>query len=177
LLKGTPFGPARMIPSLPFGGAQVNVWAAISSTGFLAYEFYDGALDGDAYVKILKHKLLPAARKHFGSHNNWEFQEDNAPWHTVDEVYDLLEAKGIDDTHHPCVSPDLSPIENVWPCMAARVSAKEPRNKKELKKAISAVISEMNTEEPTTLYFKHLYSSMSGRVHEVLLSHGFPIAH
>ena len=95
LIKGTPFGPARMIPSLPFGGAKVNVWAAISSNGFLAYELYDGALSGAAYVKILKRKLLPAALVRFGSHEDWEFEQDNASWHTVDEVYNLLEPRAL----------------------------------------------------------------------------------
>jgi transposase len=155
----------------------VSMWAAISCKGFLAHEFYDDALNGDSYVEILKHKLLPAALKQFRRHANWTFQQDNASWHTVDEVYNLLEAKGIDDAHHPPSSPDLNLLENVFAIMTDRISAKEPSNKAELKRAILDVISEMNAEEPETHLFEHLYLSMRVRVHEVLASRGLPIAH
>ena len=128
-------------------------------------------------MHILEEKLLPAALKEFGSHDAWTFQQDNAKCHTVDEVYDLLEDQGIDDLHHPANSPDLNIIENVWAVMVPRVHAKKPSNKAELQKAVIAVMSEFNAEEPKTHYFEHLYQSMSNRAHEVLRNGGVPTTH
>lgn len=177
LPKKTPFDFRRMRPSLINGGVHVKLWAAISPDGFLSYVFYDGALTGEAYVKILEEHLLPAALEKFGSHDNWTFQQDNAPCHTVDDVYNLLEENGIDDEHHPPNSPDLNIVENVWATMVKRVSEKKPRNKAELTTAIEDVITELNAEEEQTHYFKHLYSSMRDRVREVLQNRGIPTLH
>lgn len=166
-----------MKPSLIGGGANVKLWAAITPDGFLAYAFYEGKMTGPRYIDILEHTLFPRALERFGSHDNWEFQQDNASWHTVDGVYDLLEELGIDDFHHPPNSPDLNPVENVWARMKPRVFAYNARTKQNFKRAVRDVIHEMNAEEPQTHFFKHLYKSMPGRMHEVLANHGLPTAH
>jgi transposase len=159
-------------PSSPFGGVQVSVWGAISHKGFLAWSFFNGALDGPAYLKILKAKLIKNATKVLGSAGDWRLQQDNAPWHTAHPVQAWMETRDIDLLIWPPNSPDLNPIENLWAQMNRKLAAKNFSNRSELQTRVEEIISEMNEEEPRTHYFKHLYLSMPKRVSKVLEARG-----
>ena len=175
LCAPAPFDGHRMIAAHPFGGVHVKLWAAITNSGFLAYEFFDQQLDSRAYVRILRKKLLPKALAHYGPRARWSFQQENAQWQTGDDVTDLLEAKRVKIIYWPPNSPDLNLIENVWPEMNRRISQLPHDTKQKLKDAIEAVIMKMNEEEPSSHYFKHLYQSFPHRVEQVLKSGGLPI--
>ena len=162
-------------PSFPFGGVQVSFWAAITHKGFLAWSFYNGALDGPAYLKILKAQLIKNASKALGRDSGWRFQQDNAPWHTAHIVQAWMEAKDIDQLDWPANSPDLNPIENIWAQMNRKLVAKKFTNRTELQMRVEEIIGEMNAEEPHTNYFKNLYLSMPKRFEKVLEAGGRPV--
>lgn len=163
-------------PHYPFGGINVSIWAAISHKGFLAFDFYDQALTGPAYLKILKAKLIKNASKVLGRDSHWRFQQDNAPWHTDHNVMRWLEDKDVDLLDWPPNSPDLNPIENVWAEMNRKLATKKFANREELKMCVTEIITEMNAEEPHTHYFKKLYLTMPKRVKQVLEAQGGPAA-
>ncbi len=170
-----PFDQRRMVPTHAFGGVHIKLWAAITNQGFLAYKFFEGQLDSASYSRIIKDELLRKASVHFGPKVHWTFQQDNASWHLSDSVADMLERKEIHIMHWPPHSPDLNLIENVWPEMNRRISHLPHATKGELKIAIETVIKDMNREEPTTQYFKHLYESFRHRLEQVIKSGGLPI--
>ena len=162
-------------PSFPFGGIQVSFWAAITHKGFLAWSFYNGALDGPAYLKILKAQLIKNANKALGRDSGWRFQQDNAPWHTARIVEAWMDAKEVDRLDWPANSPDLNPIENLWAQMNRKLVAKKFTNRTELQMRVEEIIGEMNAEEPHTNYFKNLYLSMPKRFEKVLEAGGRPV--
>ena len=124
------------------------MWTAISPSGFLAYSFYDDAINEKEYIRILKTKLLPVAKSAFKGKKEWTFQQDNAFPHSTDRVHDFLEEKEVHVMHWSPRSPDLSPIENCWVKMEQEIRRFRPETKEELQSAVEAVIKKMNEDEP-----------------------------
>jgi hypothetical protein len=54
------------------------------------------------------------------------FQKDNAPVHTAYVVRDWLAEQDFEVMNWPPYSPDLNPIENVWPCLKAKIYELHP---------------------------------------------------
>ena len=50
------------------------------------------------------------------------FQHDNASSHKAKNTTDWLDKKGVEILNWPSHSPDLSPIENVWPHIMEHIS-------------------------------------------------------
>jgi transposase len=175
-----PFNPSRMRPRVSDKVLTVNVWAAITDKGFLAYHIYEGTLNADGYMDILQAKLLPAARKHFGSKGQWRFQQDNAPIHTAKKVKAMFKKpkwKNVTVIDWPPYRPDLNLIENAWVQLQRKVAMRSPKGKENVKKAIVEAIAQMNKEEPKTNYFHNLFASFPKRCQEVVDNNGFPTRH
>lgn len=175
LEEHAPFNEDRMESTHVCGGPSVKIWAAITPSGVLAYCPIEPAINATQYKKILRDKLLPAAKKHFPKGVEWTFQQDNAKFHITDDILELLEKKGVNVLQWPSNSPDLNIIENFWPKLNAEVHTRPLRNKQDILAAIDAAISKFNEEEPTTHYFEHLYNSIPDRIKAVLESEGQPI--
>lgn len=69
-------------------------------------------------VKYIRH-ILPLLQEFFSNEDNANcvFQQDNAPSHRSKKTTAALQAAGIPILRFPTYSPDLTPIENVWPWM------------------------------------------------------------
>jgi transposase len=178
--RGMPFHRGRVHPELPMSSLRVNVWAAITNRGVLASNTYEGTMNSDRYLKILRYQLVPAAKMRFGSRRSWRFQQDNARYHLERRVKNMMRGPSWKKIHvldWPPYSPDLNIIENFWPRLRERVAAFKPSNKEQLKNAIKEAISEMNKEEPQTHYFHNLFSSFPTRCKETVAAEGFSVDH
>ncbi|KAF2898916.1 hypothetical protein ILUMI_07259 [Ignelater luminosus] len=76
----------------------------------------------------LKKGILPSARIMYGADSEqWCLQKDNDPKHRSRKCTQWKEDNSIQVLLWPSVSPDLSPIENVWGIMKMTVASK-PRS-------------------------------------------------
>jgi len=82
------------------------------------------------YMDVLNHTLLPEGRRLFGSRgiSHWVLQQDNDPAHRkagpIIKEWRERHACGVSLLDNwPPNSPDLSPIENLWGIVAAKMDA------------------------------------------------------
>ena len=67
---------------------------------------------------------------------NMTLMHDGAPANTARATRDLLQASRINILPWSSYSPDLNPIEHIWNVIGRKVRARDPRNVKELKRAV-----------------------------------------
>lgn len=173
---GYPFNERRTQPTASHGGGSINVWAAITNRGVLAWAVFDGGLDAAKYIKIIKTNLLKSANEYFDD-EPWIFQQDNDSAHTATKTIEWLEEVGESRGFHllpwPSHSPDLNPIENLWAHVKDLLS-KEPHitNRDELEIRVGKILDDMNTHHVN--YFEKLYESLPLRVKRVIANKGGP---
>ncbi len=102
------------------------VWAAIYLTGRSALvvmtpeETDKKSVNSKIYTKTLQEGLLPIYK------DSKLFQQDNARIHTSRESIRWLRSKAIDVITWPAKSPDLSPIEHIWPVLKRKLFKAHP---------------------------------------------------
>ena len=156
---------------------KVNLWAAISHTGFLCFHVYEERMAGALYCKIMEEVLLPAIQERFGVTGHSRMVQDNATFHKANVVSALFATqawKNVDVLDFPAYSPDLNLIENAWTHLASVVDDLEPRTKVELVIAIHVAIDHINSEESKTHYFRNLFASFPERCKAVIREQGRP---
>jgi DDE superfamily endonuclease len=182
LRKGTPLAARRMHAFPKYGGGSITLWAAMSPQGIIASQFCSSHISAKEYKELLQAQMPrilshPFARRHF------TFQQDNAPGHTAKKVMRLLnklsQKNGFDLLEWPPISPDLSPIENLWHILKDRLDViagerGDPKDLAELKARVVEVIAFLNAPAQRH-YFTALYKSMTKRVRRVVAFHGAAI--
>ncbi|KAF4648707.1 hypothetical protein FOL47_002890, partial [Perkinsus chesapeaki] len=96
-------------------GGGIMVWGAIRHDHTVALTEVTVRMNSEVYQTVLSDHLLPY----------WDefkacgivFQQDNAPCHTSRSTADWFRARDINPPRWPALSPDLSPIENIWAYM------------------------------------------------------------
>lgn len=131
-----------------------------------------GGVSSRSYLHILNHHI-----KDFHQ-DDWIFMQDNARIHTAKAVI-----KWFDDNHiilmiWPPYSPDLNPIEHIWPILKENMHQHYPelahmkggpkKVKKELEKAL---IHCWDLIEPSV--FENLARTMPNRVRAVIEANGW----
>jgi len=120
---------ARRGEKVPAGQRQrrnrrnLNVYGAMCKWGMVGPFFVEGIITGRIYIRSVLGPMLRAIAKIFADNNDrlrWTFQQDGAGPHIFGPTQDYLERS----THRfwsksewPGNSPDLSPIENMWPAL------------------------------------------------------------
>ena len=102
--------------------AKLTVWAALCGNGvILGPYFFDGNVNGMAYLQLLNKFAFPQLIVHFGN-QHWEdmfrglcWAQDGAPAHRLIEVREMTGNNRViglgDDIEWPPRSPDLTPCD------------------------------------------------------------------
>ena len=131
----------------------------MTSEGLGDLVFYDGRLNGQAYIHVIGDTLTRFIKKAFNSKTNFTLMQDNAPPHTSNYATKFFKTQRIPVMKWPPSSPDLNPIENIWDIIDDRLKAMRPKNLKELQLMIEQI---WNSITPETC--KKLVDSMPRRL-------------
>ena len=125
-----------------FGGA-------FSAKRKLTLQFIDKKLNSNVYIDILKRAKFSKYGKILGG-KKWLFQQDNAPIHKAKVTMNYFKSEKINLLEHPPCSPDLTPIENLWGLLVAKIydDGKQYKNIKELKKRNYSSMEQNKTKHP-----------------------------
>jgi transposase len=132
----------------------------------------EGHLDSNGYVRILQTEMLPFAREKLVP--DFLFQQDGAPFHTSQQLYGqiLRLADGrrvrlmgwfaqnrVRLLKTPPVSPDLSPIENMWAIVKQKLAGKHFRTRNDLWEGTQEAWKSIPLDT-----INNLYESMPNRI-------------
>lgn len=148
-------------------GPKIHLWGAITSRGPLKLQIFTENLEADDYVAILEQKVLEM-RQLFPE--GFIFQQDGSGVHRAGETVSFIE-RNMDDyfiyPEWPPYSPDLSPIENVWAWLKAKVSKDMPKTIAALKKSIKKHWATIDAE-----FLSPYYETMPNRMVAVIENNG-----
>ena len=140
------------LPFRPKHPVKVHVWAGISLKGATQVCIFDGIMDADLYIEILKSSLLPFLQ----DFQNHRFMQDNDPKHTSRKAAKFMDENGINWWKTPPESPDINPIENLWHELKEFIRREiKPRTKEELIDGIKDFWKTV-TLAKCTKYIRHL---------------------
>lgn len=140
------------LPFRPKHPVKVHVWAGISLKGATQVCIFDGIMDADLYIEILKSSLLPFLQ----DFQNHRFMQDNDPKHTSRKAAKFMDENGINWWKTLPESPDINPIENLWHELKEFIRREiKPRTKEELIDGIKDFWKTV-TLAKCTKYIRHL---------------------
>ena len=123
------------ILSRPKHPLKVHVWAGISIRGPTKICVFDGIMNAELYVEILRATLVPFITEKYAEGHR--FMQDNDPKHTSRLATDFFAANGINWWKTVPESPDLNHIENVWHQLKEHIRREiKPSSKEELVEGI-----------------------------------------
>ena len=133
---------------------KVYVWAGISVKAATAVCIFDGCMDADRYIEILRTTLLPFIHAQYPDAHR--FMQDNDPKHTSRKAREFMEQNGINWWVTPPESPDCNPIENLWHELKEYIRREvKPIIRQELIDGITRFWATV-TAEKCTKYIHHL---------------------
>ena len=132
----------------------VTVWGAISTRGVIGHVFFDGTVNGENYLEMLRNFLLPAlqARNDFAE---LYFQQDGAPPHYSLAVRAFLNQEFPQrwigrrgSIEWPPRSPDLTPMDFfLWGVLKEQVYSRNPKTIPELRQYITDSFADINRNQ------------------------------
>ena len=92
---------------------------------FVDHQNVTDTFEHPLYIRILQEYAIPAIAN-LCPHEDYFFQEDNAPCHTARTTKKFFEEKQIRRLPWPASSPDLNPIEHLWDEVERRIRVRRP---------------------------------------------------
>jgi len=173
-LDGSNIPPIPKVKHSP----KLHVWGGISAFWKTELYFYEGTVDTQKYLDILKSMkpLDGSDLEDMFDEQKWTFQQDGAPAHSSKAATDWL--KNFVPAFIPCgptrlggiwpsSSPDLNPIEHVWAIMKARLAENPPETMADLKVRIKEEWAAISVET-----LEKLVGSMKKRLQTVIDKNG-----
>ena len=115
-------------------GPVTTLLAGVSLSGMSPAMTVQGGTDTAVFATYLEHFLLP------GLSAGTVIVVDNVGAHKPDRIRELVAAAGCELVFLPAYSPDLSPIEEAFSKLKARVRAAAARTRAALDQAIAAAL-------------------------------------
>ncbi|KAK3754658.1 hypothetical protein QZH41_003874 [Actinostola sp. cb2023] len=146
--------PPRLIPK-PKHAYSVHVWAGISKRGATKICIFEGIMNAELYIEILRTHLLPFIETVMPDHR---FQQDNDPKHTSAAAVRFYDGNNINWWKTPPESPDLNPIERVWAQLKGFLRKTiKPTKKEQLIEGIKTFWNEKMTVDQCIAYIDHVH--------------------
>lgn len=142
--------------------AGVMVWCAVTSTKIIGPYFFDGSVNADSYLMMLKEFLWPQVK-----YKRMYFQQDGAPAHYASSVRSWLNEKFPNrwigrrgPIEWPARSPDLSPCDFfLWGYLKDKVYQEKSATIAQLRQRIYTACAEISAE-----MCSHVCQSMASRL-------------
>lgn len=133
----------------------VTVWGGISCRGVVGPWFFDGTVNGDNYLEMLRNYAVPELQMTNENFHDIYFQHDGAPPHYAIRVREYVErvfggktiGRGM-AIEMPPRSPDLTPMDFFfWGFVKEKVYRTKPRTIDDLKEAIQNSFQEIDNDK------------------------------
>jgi transposase len=129
-------------------GGNVSTIGALDLTGFRTGLSVPGVIDGETMVFCIEEMLAPTLKR-----GDLVFM-DNCPIHKMEEIEDLIEARGAGVLFLPAYSPDLNPIEHGGSNVKTRRRALKPRTPEAVLSALVDAFATVTAQDVRGL-FRH----------------------
>lgn len=190
--KGEAYKERNCLPTIKSGRVMLMVWACFTGDRLGPLIVCEkGSVDGEAYAELLFDGLLSlvddllaipndATTIEVATENTLLFMHDNAPCHKPEDIKELLKESHIPVMKWPAQSPDLNPIENLWPDLKARFRKRffelgyRPSHSPAILQQCEKLLQEVWQSTAPGLIMK-LIESMPRRVEAVIAAEGGPI--
>jgi transposase len=165
------------------GYVSQMVWGCFLSNKLGPIAFIDGTVNKDVYIDVIRDQLMPFidALRADGI-TNIVFQQDNARPHTAEKtkktLNQLTEEHGFSVMTWPPNSPDMNPIEQLWPHLKLQLHRRYPDTsllrgspdtiRRELKSRLLEIWWAIGEE-----FLDNLISSMPHRVQALIEANGW----
>ncbi len=163
--KARLWGKKRLNIKTPSHSPKVMVWGGISSRGATPLIFIQGGVNAEKYIKILEEGLLTTMN--FLYPDGFIFQQYNAPAHRANITKKWLRDNNLVIIDWPAMSPDLSPIENLWAIIKNEPETTKPIKIEQWKQKINEIWRNFG---PTFLV--RFLESMPSRLEKCVASEG-----
>lgn len=163
----------------------VSVWAGISSRGLIGPFFFNGTVNGDNYLELLRSKVMPEIKGLYPDDEELPyFQQDGAPAHYASSVRSYLNSRIGLDFHswigrrgvieYPPRSPDLTPLDFFfWGHLKNEVYKNpRPQTLSEMTEKITLCARNISVE-----LFPKVCNSVTSRCHELIAVDGHHFEH
>jgi transposase len=129
-------------------GSHITMLGALGPSGIVAAMTVEGFTDGAVFLAFVQEVLVPQLRP------GHVIVLDNLKAHKVVGVAEACAAAGAHLLYLPPYSPELSPIEECWSKIKARLRAKAARTRAALEQAIAEAL-EAVTAADAQGWFRH----------------------
>lgn len=149
LLYARAFKGNRVRMPIPFNrGCQLSLIGAISLKSVEAAVYGEWATNGEIFEQFLEQSLVPKLTpQHI-------ILLDNISFHKSARVIEKIEETGAHIDYLPPYSPELNPIELMWSFIKTKIKTLEPRNPKQMAKALKVAFQNV-TQQKLTHWFAH----------------------